>query len=113
MKNNNNKIKDWTFLKLNRTIVYNTVNLDTSEVRYLHSVWENFNGTNEFVLINKEVPLELQMPSRPKKAYVCVGDKGSAETFMVWLTESDKTYHTDKERYLQILDERNSSMEVA
>jgi len=102
------KPKDWTFLKLNRQIVYNTVNLNVDEVRYLFSIYESHNSYNEFVFINKEVPLELQMPSRPKKAYVCVGDKGSAETFMVWLTRCDKTYHTDKEYWLKIYDEHFS-----
>ena len=85
------KAKDWTYMKLNKGIVYNTVNLGIYEVGYLHFVWESFNPKNEFVLVNKRLPLELQMPSRPKKAFVRVGDKGSAESFKVRLTQCDKT----------------------
>ena len=100
------KAKDWTYMKLNKGIVYSTVNLNFFEVGYLHFVWERFNPKDEFVLVNKEVPLELQMPSRPKKAFVRVGDKGSAESFMVWLTQCDKTYHTDKDFHLRIYDKK-------
>jgi len=101
-----NETRDWTYMKLNKAIVYNTVNLDIFEVGYLHFVWEMFNPKNEFVFINKEVPLELQMPSRPKKVFVKVGDKESAESFMVWLTQCDETYHTDKDFHLRIYDKQ-------
>ena len=108
-----NETRDCTYMKLNNEIVYATVNLDIFEVGYLHFVWEMFNPKNEFVFINKEVPLELQMPSRPKKAFVKVEDKGSAAIFMKHITDCDRTYHTDKDYWLRIYDKDKEKEGVA
>lgn len=105
--------KEWTYLKANKKICYATVNLNIFEVGYLHFVWEIFNPKNEFELVNKDVPNNLQNPQSHKKAFVSVSDKGSAEVFMSWVTDCDKTYHTDKDFYLQQYDENKKRFEVA
>ena len=94
-------------------IFYNTVNLNISEVTYLFEVWEMYNVD---VWDNNKGKFKAQIKESThadRKTFIGVENKFSAETFVVGLMRADRTYHTDKEHWLQIYDKKKSELECA